>query len=127
MQTQYRLIHSQMGQYCNLEMPVMTSDLVALDALPPAFAKRETVASETLRVPLCLLPLITGIAFQHGRLLSVIQLALRRRTRRSSLLDHPHQHYIMSGNPRCEAVCKRANVVGRSEERRVGKECRSRW
>jgi hypothetical protein len=51
----------------------MTSDLVvALDALPSVFATRETVATETLRVSLFLLPLITGIVFRHARLLSVI-------------------------------------------------------
>ena len=39
-------------------------------------------------------------------------------------------HYLQSGPPeKCVRVCNEilAGNPGRSEERRVGKECRSRW
>src|SRR3712207_1882308 len=35
--------------------------------------------------------------------------------------------YIVQGNGAVEIIYKAIGAVGRSEERRVGKECRSRW
>ena len=60
---------------------------------------------------------------------TTLPLVERRRTprRREDRLHLRWERQLYAARRICEALFQRTNIDDRSEERRVGKECRSRW
>src|SRR5256885_12611865 len=73
-------------------------------------------------VQTCALPISLPAAYQPG-----LQLAVNGVDRRRKAAEHSGQYCDSDGEQQGGQVQHHRGFAGRSEERRVGKECRSRW